>query len=53
MSCHQNAGKKNPKLRIANISFENVAGFKYLRRMVANQDFIHEDIEIRLNLGNT
>jgi hypothetical protein len=51
MSRHQNAGQ-NHNIKIANISFENVALFKYLGRRETNQNLIYEEIMWRLNSGN-
>jgi hypothetical protein len=51
MSHHQNSGQ-NQNLRIANESFENVVKFKYLRMTLTNQNYIHDEIKSRLNLGN-
>jgi hypothetical protein len=51
LSCHHNEGK-NQNTKTDNKSFENVAKFKYLQMTVANQNFIHEEIKSRLNLGN-
>jgi hypothetical protein len=42
---HPNSGQ-NQNIRIANVSFENVATFKY------NQNDIHDEIKSRLNSGN-
>jgi hypothetical protein len=39
-------------LNIANESFENMAEFKYLEMRVTNQNYILEEIECTLNLGN-
>jgi hypothetical protein len=39
-------------MKLANRCFENVAQFKYLGMTVANQNFIQEEIERRLNSGN-
>jgi hypothetical protein len=39
-------------LRILNRSFKNMEKFKYLGMIVTNQNFIHEEIKSRLNLGN-
>jgi hypothetical protein len=44
MSCHQHAGKNNILL-FSDISFENVAKFKYLGTMVTDQNSIHEEIK--------
>jgi hypothetical protein len=44
MSHHQNAGQ-NHSIKIANRSFKNVARFKYLRKIVTNQNMIHEEIK--------
>jgi hypothetical protein len=52
LSRHQNAGK-NQDIKIANRAFENVAMFRYLEMAVTNQNFIQEEVQSRLNLGNT
>jgi hypothetical protein len=52
LSRHQNVGQ-NWDIKIANRSFENVSQFKYLRTTVTNQNFIQEEINRRLNSGNT
>jgi hypothetical protein len=52
MSHHQNAAQ-NHDLLITNISFKNVANFKYLRPTVTNESCICDEIKSRLNLGNT
>jgi hypothetical protein len=49
LSCHQNVGK-NPDIKIANRSFENVSQFKYLGTTVTNQNLIQEEINRRLKL---
>jgi hypothetical protein len=36
----------------ANRSFENVANFTCLGMTVTNQNFVHEEIESKLNIGN-
>jgi hypothetical protein len=50
-SNHQNAGQNHDK-KIANISFENVAQFKYLGITITNLNLIQEEIKRRMNLGN-
>jgi hypothetical protein len=49
MSCHQNT-RQNHNLKRDNKSLKNVAKFKYQRMTVTNKNFIHEEIEKRLNL---
>jgi hypothetical protein len=51
MSRHQNSGQ-NQNIRIANESFENVATFKYLGKILTNKNDIHVEIKSRLNSGN-
>jgi hypothetical protein len=51
MSRHPNSGH-NQNIRIANESFENVAKFKYLGRILTNQNDIHYEIKSRLNSRN-
>jgi hypothetical protein len=51
LSRHQNAGQ-NHNITIGDISFENVAQFKYLGTTVTNQNLIQEEIKRRLNSGN-
>jgi len=50
MFLHQNAGKDHI-LIIDNKSFENVAKFRYLGARATNQNYIHEEMKSRLNLG--
>jgi len=45
-----NAGQ-NHDLLTANKSYENVVKFKYLR-MTVTQNYIHDKLKSRLNLGN-
>jgi hypothetical protein len=51
MSLYPNS-RENQNIRIANESFENVAKYKYLGITLTNQNDIHDEIKIRLNLGN-
>jgi hypothetical protein len=51
MPHHQNE-KQNQYIQIANRFFENVAQFKYLRMIVANQNLIQEEIKQGLISGN-
>jgi hypothetical protein len=52
MSPQQNA-RKNHNLLIANKTSENVAKFKHLRITLTNQSCNDEEIQSRLNLGNS
>jgi hypothetical protein len=51
LSRYPNSGQ-NQNIRIANESFENVAKFKYLGMTLTNQNYIHDEIKSRLDLGN-
>jgi hypothetical protein len=51
MFCHQNAGQ-NHNLLTADKSHENVVKLNYLGKRVTNQNWIHEEINSRLNMGN-
>jgi hypothetical protein len=51
MSCSQKTGQKHT-IQIATTSFEDVAKFKYLRTTLTQQNFMHEQINSRLNSGN-
>jgi hypothetical protein len=44
LSHHQNAGQ-NHDVMITNRCFENVAGLKYLRTTVTNQNLIQEEMK--------
>jgi hypothetical protein len=46
LSRHQNA-RQNHDIKIANRSFEIVAKFRYLGTRVTNQNFIHEEINVK------
>jgi uncharacterized protein YjaG (DUF416 family) len=48
---HQNAGQ-NHDIKIANISFENVAPFRDFGTTVTNQNLIHKKIKRRLKSYN-
>jgi hypothetical protein len=48
---HQNDAGQNHNLLVAEESFENVSKFQDLGTTVTNQNFIHEEIKSRLNLG--
>jgi hypothetical protein len=51
MSRSQKIGQKH-RIQIANRSFEDVARFKYLGTTLIDQNFMHEEINNRLNMGN-
>jgi hypothetical protein len=53
LSPHQNAGKTHYDINMAKRCFENVAQFKYFGTTATNQNLIQEEIERRLNSGNT
>jgi hypothetical protein len=44
LSPHRNAGQNNNNTKIANKSFENVATLQYFGMTLANQNFIHEQM---------
>jgi hypothetical protein len=48
---YQKAGQK-PSVKLANISFEYVAKFKYLGTSLTDRNCMHEEIKSRLNSGN-
>jgi hypothetical protein len=48
---HPNSGQKQ-NIRIDNISFKNVAKFKYLGMTLTNENDIHDGIKSRLNSRN-
>jgi hypothetical protein len=52
MSCSQMIGQKN-SIKIVNRSFEDVAKFRYLRTTITEQNYIHEEIKSRPDLGNS
>jgi hypothetical protein len=51
MSHKQNAGQ-NHNIKMANRHFENVAGFKYLRATVTNDNLMRKGGKSRLYLAN-
>ena len=51
MSRDQNAGR-NHNIKMDNSSFESVEEFKYLGTILTGQNFIQEEIKIRLKSGN-
>jgi hypothetical protein len=51
MSHCQKAGQK-PSIKIANSSFEDVAKLKYLGTTLTDQNFMNEEVKMRLNSGN-
>jgi hypothetical protein len=51
MSHHQSTGQ-NLYIKIANKSFENMAKFRYLRTMLTNKNYVHEEMKRRLNSWN-
>jgi hypothetical protein len=51
LSHHQNA-EQNHDISIENRCFKNVAQFRYLGTMIANQNLIEEEIKRRLNSDN-
>jgi len=50
MSRDQNAGRIH-SVRIDNITYERVEGFKYLGTTITNQNSVAEEIESRLRSG--
>jgi hypothetical protein len=51
MSHCQKAGQRH-SINIVNTSFEDVAKLKYMRTTLTDQNYMHEEIESRLNSGN-
>jgi hypothetical protein len=51
MSHHENTGQSY-NLLITDKFFEKLAKFKYLGTRITDQNCIHQEIKIRLNLGN-
>jgi hypothetical protein len=52
MSRSQKIGQKH-SIKIANMSFEDAARFKYLGTTLTVQNCMHKEIKSRLNLGNS
>jgi hypothetical protein len=52
MSCSQKIGQKH-SIKIANRSFEDGVKFKYLQTTLTDQNCKHEEINSKLNSGNT
>jgi hypothetical protein len=52
MSCSQKIGQKRG-IKIANMFFEDVEEFRYLRTTRTDQNCIHEETKSRLNSGNS
>jgi hypothetical protein len=51
MSCSQRIGQKH-SIKITNRSFKDVAKFRYLGTTLTEQNWMHEEINSRLNSGN-
>jgi hypothetical protein len=52
LMCHsQKIGQKH-SIKTANRSFEDVAKFEYIGTSLTDQNYMHEEIKSRLNLGN-
>jgi hypothetical protein len=51
LSRRQNA-EKNHDIKTADMTFANVAQFRYMRKRVTDQNLIQEEIKRRLNSGN-
>jgi hypothetical protein len=50
--CRDQNAERNLNIITDNVSFERVEEFKYLRTPLTNKNFIQEELEIRLKLGN-
>jgi hypothetical protein len=51
MPHYKKAGQRQ-SIKIANLSFEDMAKFKYLGTILTDQNCMHEEINSRLNSGN-
>ena len=51
MSHEHNVGQ-NHNIKVANRHFERVAGFRYLRTALTNENLMHEEVKSRLCLAN-